>query len=116
LQILRGEAVKLSDNDAARLTKLLGMLNSPFEGERANAGKMADELLRARGLRWADVLNGKIPHAAVSHKSKLDEVLSRPDALSAWELKFCRSLRSWRRHLTEKQARKLDEIHERTCS
>jgi hypothetical protein len=108
--------VKLSHDDTARLTKLLGMLNSPFDGERANAGKMADELLRARGLRWADILSGKVPHSAGSHKGKLDELLSMPNALSAWELKFCRSLRSWRRSLTEKQARKLDEIHERVCS
>ena len=39
-----------------RLRKLLGLLGSDFEGERAVAGQMASNLLRQHKLTWADVL------------------------------------------------------------
>ena len=118
--------MSLSDSDAAKLTKLLGMLNSEFEGERANAGKLADKFLRERGLRWGDV----IPSSATAPRrptyaandtdagtdaAKVVACLKRRDQLNEWELKFCLSLKAWRR-LTEKQRAKLNEIHARVCS
>ena len=39
-----------------RLIKLLGMLGSAHDGERAAAGLKAHELLRHHGLTWADIL------------------------------------------------------------
>ena len=41
-----------------RLTKLLGLLGSDHVGERANAGAMADKLIREAGLTWESLLNG----------------------------------------------------------
>jgi hypothetical protein len=47
----------LDPEDQKRLVKLLGMLSSDREGERSNAGRMADDLLRKNGLRWDDVID-----------------------------------------------------------
>jgi hypothetical protein len=40
-----------------KLRKLLGMMGSDHEGERANAGAIADRTLREAGLTWDDVVN-----------------------------------------------------------
>jgi hypothetical protein len=57
---------------AERLIKLLGLLASPFEGERAAAGLKATELLRARKLTWGDVI--RIPLVYHSyHSTEFDE-------------------------------------------
>ena len=46
----------LPPDKKARLIKLLGMLGSEFEGERANAGALIDRIIREHGLTWHDVL------------------------------------------------------------
>lgn len=51
----------LPEADRARLTRLLGMLGSNFDGEVANAGRLADKLVRAAGLQWADVIAPALP-------------------------------------------------------
>jgi hypothetical protein len=38
-----------------RLVKLLGLLGSNHDGERATAGRMAHELVRRSGLTWYDI-------------------------------------------------------------
>lgn len=43
------------------LIKLLGMLGSAFEGERANAAAMVDKLMREHKLTWEQLLNGVPP-------------------------------------------------------
>lgn len=40
-----------------KLIKVLGMLGSDFDGERANAAKMATQILKDAGLTWYDVLD-----------------------------------------------------------
>ena len=40
----------------ARLTALLGMLESDHDGEIVNAGRLAARLVRSAGLTWNDVL------------------------------------------------------------
>jgi hypothetical protein len=52
-------AVALDPDKRAHLIKLLGMLGSNFAGERENAGKMADELVRAAGTTWREILTPK---------------------------------------------------------
>jgi hypothetical protein len=44
--------------DRGRLVKLLGMLGSDHEGERVNAGMLADRLVRDAGITWAEIVNG----------------------------------------------------------
>jgi hypothetical protein len=44
--------------DRARLAKLLGMLGSDHEGERANAARLASEMVRTASTTWKDIVNG----------------------------------------------------------
>jgi hypothetical protein len=46
----------LSPRSAERLVKLLGMLGSNHDGERAAAAAKANELVRGHGLVWRDVI------------------------------------------------------------
>jgi hypothetical protein len=39
----------------ARLVKLLGMLGSAYEGERANAAALIDRMIREHGLTWQQI-------------------------------------------------------------
>jgi hypothetical protein len=47
---------RLDTQSAERLAKLLGMLGSNSDGERANAARMADQLVRGLGLTWGDIV------------------------------------------------------------
>jgi hypothetical protein len=42
--------------DKTRLVKLLGMTTSEHDGEALNAMRMANDLIKAAGKTWADVL------------------------------------------------------------
>jgi len=54
----------LADADRDKLTRLLGMLGSDFDGEVANAGRLADKLVRAAGLAWSDIIAPALPSPA----------------------------------------------------
>jgi hypothetical protein len=41
---------------AQHLSKLLGMLGSNSDNERAVVGRMADQFLKSAGLRWSDII------------------------------------------------------------
>src|SRR5580765_6310599 len=47
-----------------RLIQFCGMLGSDFPGERANAAKMANDLLREHKLTWEEALGGAKPNGA----------------------------------------------------
>jgi hypothetical protein len=51
----------LSPSELRRLANLLGMLGSNFDGERANAARLADTFVREHGITWADVLHAAPP-------------------------------------------------------
>ncbi|SHJ73026.1 hypothetical protein SAMN02745194_03214 [Roseomonas rosea] len=44
--------------DAARLARVLALLGSDFEGERASAALAADRLLKRLGLSWPELIAG----------------------------------------------------------
>ena len=46
----------LDASSAQRLVRLLGMLGSAHDGEVANAGRMADRLIREHGLTWSQII------------------------------------------------------------
>ena len=46
---------RLDPAAAERLAKVLALLGSPYDGERASAGLLADRIVRAAGITWADV-------------------------------------------------------------
>ena len=48
--------LSLDTSSARRLVRLLGMLGSAHDGEVANAGRMADRLIRERGLTWPQII------------------------------------------------------------
>jgi hypothetical protein len=90
-----------------RLCKLLGMLGSDHEGERAVAGRLASDLLRANKLTWADVIGAEpseVPcfrvrtwHEPRGHREAAAECLAWPEILTDWETDFLKSISSrWR--------------------
>ena len=114
------------DRDAIdRLIKLLGMLGSAHDGERAAAGLKAHEFIKRRGLCWADVIRLPISVSgdsssrdtdfdhATGWRQRREFCLRHVHRLSAKELGFLDSLRTWRGPLTERQQIWLDSIHAR---
>jgi hypothetical protein len=96
-----------------RLRKLLGMLGSDHEGERAAAGRIASDLLRAHRLTWADVVGAeaqvRVWHEPQGHREAACECLAWPEILTNWEREFLRSIAGrWR--LSGRQTHCLDRI------
>jgi len=50
-------SMALAPPDRDRLAKILGLLGSEYDGERASAGAMAWAFLRERGLTWFDLFS-----------------------------------------------------------
>src|SRR5687767_12283048 len=109
----------LAPADAAKLTKLLGMLGSDHDGEVAAAGRAANRLLKAHGLTWSDVItpapqSATLPAVWREPEHWLDAVglcLVLPDApLSSWDRKFLISISQRDADLTEKQQAQLIRI------
>ena len=102
----------------AKLPKLLGMLGSDYDGERAVAGRMASDLLRKYRLTWTDVLGGievqvsprvRVWHEPISHREAAAECLAWPEILNGWERAFLVSISSrWR--LSGRQTHCLERI------
>jgi len=114
----------LDPKDQDRLVKLLGMLGSDFDGERAAAGALAHRLIRERGLTWRALLGSgaqalqelheerapfKRPRRAYTPDSSFPPwrdmaraVANSPNS-SPWEVNFCHSLLRYGRDPTPKQ-------------
>lgn len=114
----------LSDADRMRLIKLLGMLNSAFEGERANAGGMADRLIRERGQTWDQVIvkpgaqqqhHYQPPPPRRSWRDVIGDCLKLPELLTPRETEFLQSMTKWRSHPTLKQREWFEKIADRLC-
>jgi hypothetical protein len=101
-----------------RLVKLLGLLSSNHDAERATAGGMADQLLRESKLTWNDVIASTAPAEAKGGASlpawhqMAAHVLASGNA-NEWESNFCEDLLDrWRGPvLTAKQQQVLDRIY-----
>jgi len=75
---------------ADRLVKILGMLGSQHDGERAAAARKADEIVRTElGMTWTDVLG-----AAGGERRKWKEPRDTPEAV-AMALAFSECLTEW---------------------
>jgi hypothetical protein len=102
-----------------RLRKLLGMLGSDYDGERAVAGRMASDLLRQHRLTWADVVGSeaqvvttsrvRVWHEPKGHRESSAQCLAWPEILTDWEKEFLRSI-SGRWRLSGRQTHCLDRI------
>ena len=106
-----------------RLVQLLGMLGSDFEGERATAGRMASDIVRASGLTWRDLLSPQRqqahqapppPPRPLTWREKARACQALPAEVNAWETDFLASiLGSGWDTLTDRQASVLERIHSR---
>jgi hypothetical protein len=93
-----------------RLIKLLGMLGSAHDGERANAGRMAHELVMQAGLTWETIVSACSASPAPWQTLAAQVLACR---CTDWERGFCESLLdSWRGPtLTAKQQQVLNRIY-----
>lgn len=100
----------LAETDRDKLTRLLGMLGSDFDGEVANAGRLADRLVRNAGLTWRDIIGSSPPPDQDHHGDPLRgdwramaAACTRfPHQLNSWEAKFLSGLHRFPR-LSAKQ-------------
>jgi hypothetical protein len=112
-----------------KLIKLLKLLGSQHDGERASAGKMAHELLRQLGLSWSEVIAQPNPFAEFEANSKVyarrrngsqddseiwdqkfDLLRAHRDQLNEWEKEFLGNAERYRHHLTPKQQAIVDRL------
>jgi hypothetical protein len=107
-------SITLSSSIHSTLIKLLGMCGSDHAGERANAAQMADKLVRANGMTWADVI--RVPteqHQARDWRDMRDYCAAHFYSLRERERDFIDDLAVWRGRLSEKQAAWLIAIYTR---
>jgi hypothetical protein len=114
----------LPEDAADRLAKLLGMLGSSHDGERASAALKADQLVRQHGMTWRDLVFRVIapalppppPRVWLERGNLTPDValmcLAWTDPLTGWEIEFLRSI-GGRRRLTDKQKSVLRRIVEK---
>jgi hypothetical protein len=111
--------------ERVKLVKILGLLSSEHGGEVANAGRLADNLVRERGLRWGDVIGAPQEASApapaqnpfyearrareTEWRDKATKV-AKSSRATEWERAFAANiLKWWAGSLTEKQQARLDE-------
>jgi hypothetical protein len=97
----------LDPRTADKLTKLLGMLGSAHDGERASAAALADKLVRSQGLTWPEVIASRSSCSTVEEQVGL--ALANLDALSMWERGFIYTVNGQTK-LSPKQRAVLDRI------
>jgi hypothetical protein len=105
------------------LVRLLGMLGSHHDGERAAAAKMAHELVHSLNLTWADVIRLERVPSKSSQQDLADEQFNLLRAnlhrLTNWEQDFVCSADRYRHRLTAKQKTVVERLVEkvrRCCS
>jgi hypothetical protein len=99
----------------ARLIKFLGLLGSEHDGEIANAGRMADRLVKTHGVSWDAIIIPARDHLWDWRQAAREILASERE--SEWERSFCWSLVGrWRGPvLTNRQEATLRRIHEKYC-
>ena len=117
---------------STRLVRLLGMLGSAHDGEVVTAGRMADKLVRERGLTWAQVIMPEPPAPSyTAYPPPFDPATEPPETAAEWrqlaawlvrnfgdelrshEHKFVDEMKLWRGLPTEKQRAWMQAIAER---
>jgi hypothetical protein len=94
----------LDISSAERLSKLLGMLGSTHDGERAAAGLKANQLVRDLGLTWSEIIVP--PDAIPTHTDwhRIAEYCYRyRTALNDRDRAFVSTLLTWRGMPSERQ-------------
>src|SRR6516164_6718925 len=97
---------RIAPDALERLIKLLGMLGSAHDGERAAAGLKAHELIRRHGLTWKELLLDVAPTsepAKLGWRAKVAACTAHQHCLNTKERAFVFSLAQWRGTPTDKQ-------------
>ena len=106
----------LSMPDLERLERILGMLGSSHDGERAAAALKANELITNRGVTWADLIAslksaGGVPAGGMlPHWSDAQECLRSSETWSDREADFLRNMTRKRKAPTPAQAEWLADL------
>jgi enoyl-CoA hydratase/carnithine racemase len=90
-----GSDSRLEPAERDKLAKLLGLLGSDFDGERAVAARLASEFLQRHGLTWSELLTGTPQRDEArgdDWRALARRCCAHADALTAWERQFCRDL------------------------
>jgi hypothetical protein len=95
-----------------RLSKLCGMFGSEHLGERAEAARQADGLVRRLGLTWPDVLTR--PPSEWQYMAR--QCCEHADKLTTKERAFVDAMQSWRRPPSDKQLEWLQDIYARLAA
>ena len=95
----------MTELDGDKLAKILGMLGSNHDGERAVAAALADKMVRELGLTWSHVIAGRLTPFAADIAFALDHA----EALSKWDREFLHSIKR-RRSLSPRQLEILDRL------
>jgi hypothetical protein len=124
----RSVRASLTAAERARLAAILSRLESDHAGERDAAGLAAVRMMKAKGLRLADVIAPEPPRLEQRSdgpqdcSSNPDEwraaaaaCLRYADWLTGWEKDFLTNIRD-RQHLTPKQAACLAGIARKVCA
>jgi hypothetical protein len=111
-------ARRLDADAATKLAKVLALLGSPHDGERASAGLLADRIVRAAGLSWADVIvvaddNDTPPPG---HRELAVWLLQRLPNLGERDREFLSTMSTWWREPSLKQIRWLDGLRARATA
>lgn len=96
---------------AVRLAKLLGMLGSAHEGERAAAASLANKALTEAGLTWPIVLG--LEGVFLPDAEKIEQCAQWLHELDDWDRRFIVSVHGHvqrGRSLSDKQVAVLDRI------
>lgn len=64
----------LDSRERQRLWRLLGMVGANHDGEALNAARLADRLVRSRGLTWEQVI-GPAPESELIHDERQGDLL-----------------------------------------
>jgi hypothetical protein len=79
-----------------RLIKLLGMLGSAHDGERAAAGLKAHQLVTRSGLQWSDVIALPLPAVEPHWRTMAMACCRHLDSLNSKERAFVQAMATWR--------------------
>ena len=71
---------------ADKLAKVLALLGSPYDGERAGAALLADRLMREAGLTWRDLLSRAAVLAGAAQPAPLSQPPADPWTRARWTL------------------------------
>jgi len=99
--------------ERTRLVRILGLLGSDHDGEVANAGRMADRLIKDRGYTWDEMIVPARDRDLWDWRSAARDILAS-ERETDWERDFCWNLVGrWRGpDLTARQEATLRRIFE----